>query len=97
MKHFKKFVLICILAIISLIVIYPVCYAIYHRNASIRNVLWVEYEVKAGDSLWSIAVDNCSTILTLDDWVYRIRQKNSIDNPGALQVGSLIQIPISGR
>lgn len=95
MKHFKKFCLICILAIISLLVIYPVFYTICYRNEIIRNISWIEYEVKAGDSLWQIARTHCPVTVNIQHWIHEIRTQNQIANPGALQVGSIVRIPVS--
>ncbi len=55
---------------------------------------WNSHALSKGETLWKIA-EGCSENTGKDprDWVYVMREKNRIDDPGTLQVGQKVLVP----
>ena len=49
------------------------------------------YAVRPGDTLWAIAAEHYGGDLRKAVW--RIRERNGLDDPGALQPGAVITLP----
>lgn len=54
----------------------------------------VTVTVGHGDTLWSIAEKHIGRGEVMDEIIYRIREKNPEVNPGSLQPGTTIIVPV---
>lgn len=54
----------------------------------------VTITVNRGDTLWSIAEEHIGKGEVMDEVVYRIRKKNPGINPGSLQTGQKVIVPV---
>lgn len=97
MSTFQKIALALFLGACLLLAVYAVSYTIYHRNQILAQIEWIEYTVQPGDTLWRIARTYCPPTIQLNYWLHEIREANGISNPGGLQIGQVIQVPVVGR
>ena len=76
------------LLIVVLVVIY--C-SVTHSPREYKDIT---VEVYPGTTMWSIAEQYIGPKETLDEVVYRIKEKNPGVNPGSLQPGQKVIVPV---
>ncbi|MGN1413600.1 MAG: LysM peptidoglycan-binding domain-containing protein [Anaerovoracaceae bacterium] len=87
--RFTIFVVMMILLITTL-----VNFALGLNTAdSLTRLTYMDYEITAGDTLWSIAETYMADVSDIREAVYELCQLNEI-SAGELYVGMTIQIPI---
>lgn len=56
-----------------------------------KEIITEDYTVSAGDTLWSIASENCPSNMDIREYIYNIRQLNNIEDC-IIHPGEVIQI-----
>lgn len=80
----KKLLVVALLVVIGLFIF----------NGTDKKYQDVSVTISNGDTLWSIAEEHISRGEVMDEVVYRIRKKNPEINPGSLQLGQKVIVPV---
>lgn len=79
-------------------------WSMYHRQPLFdyskvlpSHVVTYSYRIQEGDTLWSVASNIALPEDDLQRLVFRIMEENKINNPGAIQPGTVIQINVERK